>query len=379
MTFTQISGRKQYLPELDGLRAIAVLLVITAHMQSAIFNRLVGRLGVTIFFVLSGYLITFLSLGEEFENGSLGFCGFYIRRIFRICPLYYFVLGLYCFLILGLHISPDKQLRLVVALPYYIFYFQEIPFLGMDAGQTLPFYQSWSLGIEEKFYLLWPALCFLILRHKTRFRIPVAIVLMGTMSFSRYTRPYISILFGCVLALCFEFPFLKKSVQRVAGVGSWVSLCLLVAFQVIVMPGWKWAYAGLVYSAAFCIFLALLLTSENIIKRVLATRQLVFFGKMSYGIYLIHVLCISALPNKLHFQNPVGGFLIVCSISLAIATAMHYMIEKPFINFGRSLSQKFETTGGATSLQSKNLTANGLPVAVTPVPVPSVQASVSQV
>src|SRR6516225_1632317 len=90
--------RRKYLPELDGLRAISVLLVVSVHLHDfeTVWKWLAGWQGVTVFFVLSGYLITTLSLREEEQRGSLSLAAFYVRRSLRIFPLYYFVLAVYC-------------------------------------------------------------------------------------------------------------------------------------------------------------------------------------------------------------------------------------------------------------------------------------------
>lgn len=177
VTFTSYQSRK-YIPEVDGLRAIAVLLVVTVHMHDKLWQPLNGALGVVIFFVLSGYLITMLALREEKNRGRLDFGAFYTRRSFRIFPAYYLVLGAYAVLILGLKISPEKAAGFVHNLPYYLFYCQEIPYFHFHSSAFL-FYQSWSLGIEEKFYLVWPLLAFGILPVVRRLRglITAAIVL----------------------------------------------------------------------------------------------------------------------------------------------------------------------------------------------------------
>src|SRR5262249_10191392 len=100
LTFDKYQQRK-YLDELDGLRALSVLMVVSVHMHDKpiVWHWLGGWQGVTVFFVLSGYLITTLSLREEAKRGALSIPAFYIRRSFRIFPLYYFVLALYCLLI----------------------------------------------------------------------------------------------------------------------------------------------------------------------------------------------------------------------------------------------------------------------------------------
>ena len=102
-----------YIPQLDGMRALAVLLVVAAHVGSYFATNVLaayelGGRGVTIFFVLSGSLITSLALKEEAARGRLSFRAFYIRRTFRIFPLYYLVLLLYCVLVLGLNFVPTN-------------------------------------------------------------------------------------------------------------------------------------------------------------------------------------------------------------------------------------------------------------------------------
>jgi peptidoglycan/LPS O-acetylase OafA/YrhL len=339
---SQPSSLSWHLPELDGLRAIAVLLVVTAHMHSVIFYRLSGRLGVVIFFALSGFLITTLALNEERRYGSLFFDSFYVRRTFRIFPLYYFVLGIYCVLILGLGFAPQKKAAMMAVLPYYLTYLQEVPYFSKFAGTDLPFYQGWSLGIEEKFYLIWPAVCFLLLQKRPSLRIPAAILLGLAASASVYSRPYICILLGCILALSFQYPAFKRFFTLLGGFGSWIAFCLLAAFQFAVMPGRNSASSETIYAAAFCMLLAYLLAAPNSLNKVLATQPLPFIGKISYGIYLVHVLCISLLRGRLHIAGPLPTFLLVSVMSITMATFLHYVLEKPLIGFGRQISGRFQ-------------------------------------
>src|SRR5437899_7858756 len=100
---------RKYLPELDGLRAVSVLIVVSHHMHDRVWSWLSGELGVTVFFVLSGYLITTLSLREESHRGSLSLTAFYVRRSFRIFPLYYIILAAYCVLILVLRVGHEQK------------------------------------------------------------------------------------------------------------------------------------------------------------------------------------------------------------------------------------------------------------------------------
>ena len=93
-------------------------MVVTVHMKDRVWGWLAGGLGVTIFFVLSGYLITRLALAEERDRASLNKRAFFVRRALRLFPLYYAVLAVYCALILGLGISPEKRGPFASSLPY---------------------------------------------------------------------------------------------------------------------------------------------------------------------------------------------------------------------------------------------------------------------
>jgi peptidoglycan/LPS O-acetylase OafA/YrhL len=343
-------ANKRYLPELDGLRALAIILVLIHHARPIERVVPIGYLGVSIFFVLSGYLITAISLAEEVKTGALSLSGFYIRRTFRIFPVYYFVLGIYCLLILGWNLFPEKHLPLKEALPFYLVYLQEIPFLRSTHGSSLPFYQSWSLGIEEKFYLAWPLICFVALRYRTAWRIPTATVLAVACSFNRYTRPYVSILFGCLLALGIQIESVRRKMERTAAIGIWIIAALLLTFHFAPMQFWRLELAISLYASVFAFFLGFLVTSDNYFKKALGTPLLVFVGKMSYGIYLVHLLCLGLLRSKLHIQNTWLMVFGVLGLSLAAAIVLHYSLEQPFMRFGRYLSKK------ATSSESALLT-----------------------
>jgi peptidoglycan/LPS O-acetylase OafA/YrhL len=348
--------QKEYRPELDGIRALAILLVLISHIRPIEGGPPIGYLGVGIFFVLSGYLITSISLAEEAKKGALSLAGFYIRRTFRIFPLYYFVLGTYCFLILGLNLFPEKHLPLKEALPFYLAYLQEIPFFRAAQGGALPFYQSWSLGIEEKFYLIWPLVCFVALRHRSAWRIPAGFVLVMACSFNRYTRPYVSILFGCLLALSLQCDSVRKTVERNAAAGIWILTALLVSLCFAPALLWKWDLALSLYALVFAFFLGFLVTGKSYFKKVLGLPPLAFVGKMSYGVYLVHLLCIGLLRSKAHIHTTWIMMFAALGLSLAVAVVLHYLLEQPFIQWGRHLSKKAmnpESSAMVTAIDSR--------------------------
>ena len=235
MTHEDYSSRI-YLPELDGLRAISILIVITVHAKDRVWGWLAGQLGVTIFFVLSGYLITRLALREESSRGALNLSAFFVRRVFRLLPIYYLVLSVYCILIFGLGWAPEKRATLAQAIPYYIGYFQEYPNI-MNVGESrrnLPYAQTWSLGIEEKFYLVWPFIGFVAWRGRHLIRpigtaILYLLMVLAPLILGHPTGdfffPYSHILVGCFLALLLDVPAWFNQLRWLGtATGGWIAL-----------------------------------------------------------------------------------------------------------------------------------------------------------
>jgi peptidoglycan/LPS O-acetylase OafA/YrhL len=140
------------------MRAIGVILVIFEHCGGKHFKWLSGWLGVHIFFVMSGFLITTLLLREQGKNGRVSLRDFYLRRIFRIFPVYYLILTV---TIAQTHaLGGESWIQLKHALPYYVTFLNEQHFVA-------PWKITWTMGIEWKFYLVWPALAFILpLGHK---------------------------------------------------------------------------------------------------------------------------------------------------------------------------------------------------------------------
>jgi peptidoglycan/LPS O-acetylase OafA/YrhL len=354
---------RAYAPELDGLRAIAVLLVIACHVQGQAFAALSGFLGVTVFFVLSGYLITTLALREEAQRGRLHLGAFYVRRTCRIFPLYYLVLGLYAVAMLGLRLRPAQGAFLAEHWWQYVFYFQEWAYA--EAGhswQSMPFTQSWSLGIEEKFYLVWPALAFCALAARPRWRAPAAWVLLVAVSatpwylepagFTQLTHclvPYGQILAGCVLALWLNNPAGYRSFQRVRRIvggpgliGTWVVAHLATPLFGEAGSGAAWSLA---YLFAATLMVGEVVAADGPVHRVLRWRPLAEVGKLSYGMYLIHFLPMLVghwLAARLPWTGakPFVAFAVAVGGSVAAAWVLAVTVERPFIRLGRRWSAR---------------------------------------
>ncbi len=343
-----------YFPELDGLRALSILLVVAHHMHDKVWGWLNGPLGVTIFFVLSGYLITTLALREERTRGDLCFSAFYIRRSFRIFPAYYVTLGLYCLTILGLGIKPESRELLMRALPYYLSYLQEIPFFrGIGGNFNIPFVQSWSLGVEEKFYLVWPLLAFWIWRGDGRSRVSwtaaltvafaaaPALEYAGLGLLGRMIVPHSRILVGCLVALLLDDP---SGFGRLSFLGRggwpWATTAVLVGLHVGISDGDPVGHAS--YAIACGTFLVGLLCGGGAIRRALAWAPLVALGRLSYGVYLLHFFGLNAAeklvrPGSGRIEVAAVTLVLAWATSAALAYALALVVERPCIALGRRL------------------------------------------
>jgi peptidoglycan/LPS O-acetylase OafA/YrhL len=359
--------RRAYFPELDGLRALCALMVITAHLYShkEWWVWLAGDRGVSVFFVLSGFLITTLALREEEREGRLSLAAFYIRRCCRLFPLYYLILGFYCLILLVLgRGSPDQCGALAEALPWNLIYCQEVPFyrlLVLDQ-RDLPFFQSWSLGIEEKFYLVWPLLAFVWWRGCPDRRALGTVILAGSVAIlsawlsglgpqervvGRFLHSFYPILIGCLAALLLQDRIGFDRLRRIALWGKGVPglvLFLTVHFATPWPDGWLREGIHLLYAPATTALLVPLLTSEGPAARLLRWPPLQFVGRLSYGVYLLHLLALGVayrlLPAGIrHPARSLVAFILAAALSIAGAWVLSLVVEIPCIRLGRRWSR----------------------------------------
>ena len=193
------STDKVYFPNLNGLRFIAALLVIIHHVEqikyiynlpndfSSSFIQIIGELGVVLFFVLSGFLITYLLLEEEKRTGTIAVKNFYLRRILRIWPLYFFIVFLALAVLpnIPFFVLPDYEPARVyqdlsAKILLYVFFLPNLvtPLLGVVPYASL----TWSIGTEEQFYLVWPPLLKLFKKYRVALMI---VIVIGYLLFAR--------------------------------------------------------------------------------------------------------------------------------------------------------------------------------------------------
>jgi peptidoglycan/LPS O-acetylase OafA/YrhL len=355
---------RRHIPELDGVRALCILGVLSSHMaDKAVWHWLSGGLGVNVFFVLSGYLITLLALREERANGSLSLGAFYVRRTLRIFPLYYLAVLVYCGLLFATSWGSALKANFAAALPYYLGYFQEVPYAFdvIAAGRNSPFGHAWSLGIEEKYYLVWPVLAFGLWAWRPTARLRGTIVLLlaftAMQSIGRLDSgvaawqpeillyPYSHILWGCLLAILLED---ERWFRRLAWLGTPIGMVLcLVAFAAAQL-GYG-AYSGtfrevvILHALATTTLLAAILTGTGPVQWMLRTRPMVFVGRISYGMYLFHGLGISAAqkvlrPDSGRLELSVLAFVVAAAVTMLTASILAVLIERPCIRLGRRWS-----------------------------------------
>ncbi len=332
--------RTKYFPALDGLRAFCVFAVFFAHMHERLPPRVYGWLGVDVFFVLSGFLITTLMVRERQRSNQISLKAFYVRRFFRIVPVYFFAIVLYAAAVFAVH-DPVKRHEFRVALPWLLSFLQE--YRPAAAGNVLG--HSWTLGIEEKFYALWPLLVVLCYPFRnSRVVVLGGVFAVAIISPPIYRRSYGAILLGAFLGLALSVPSLQSLVVRIPKVPN-IVLWALFTFGYLV-AGYDGQLSLIFAGAAACIIASLVLRN-TLSQRFLSHNVLVYIGRRSYAIYLIHVLaidtvetCLTRLLPNTWTRNWIEVIGLAFSMSLMGAALIHTCIEQPSIRFGKLISDR---------------------------------------
>ncbi len=352
---TQNHQQLSYRPDIDGLRAIAVLGVLLFHLSASYMPG--GYVGVDIFFVISGYLITRIIL-KEMNAGTFTFAYFYERRIRRIFPALFFVL-LVCTPLAYLTLYGDALLTYVGDLKYAasqisnIHFAKDIDYFRLDAEQS-PLLHTWSLGVEEQFYVLWPLLLLAVFKLGRRALPWVMLgVIVSTLVFSEFLLRHNADLFSfadnknqafyMLYARAFELaiggmlaiPFFQQkrfgavgcNVLSIAG-AVLIAISYIFITKSVMFPG---ALALLPSLGAAFIIYAHIGGEKTIVGQVLSFKPLVYIGLISYSLYLWHWPFIAmydtyTLGAGISHQTALwlGGASVIC------AALTHKFIETPF-------------------------------------------------
>jgi peptidoglycan/LPS O-acetylase OafA/YrhL len=337
-----------YRPDIDGLRAVAVLAVVLFHLGIGLPG---GFTGVDVFFVISGYLIA-SQLHAEVEAGSFSIAGFYERRARRILPALLATV-VASSAAAGLLFYPRELVAFATSAIAAVLFCANLHFQATDnyfapAADSVPLLHLWSLGIEEQFYIIFPLLVAVTAKLRRRYlsayssaylaaalMVPLLVSLAVSQAWvtvdpgAAFYRPEsraFELLIGCVLAL----PGVPRPSARWANLASLVGAgCLAATFvlfdRATPFPG--------VLALLPCLGTAAVIWSgatRPALSRLLALRPLVLTGKISYSLYLVH-WPVLVFGKKLFPYSPPASFAFgVALISLALAAVSYRLVEQPF-------------------------------------------------
>ncbi|WP_423367919.1 acyltransferase family protein [Burkholderia sp. LMG 32019] len=337
------NGGAGYRPDIDGLRAVSVLAVLLFHAFPALLPG--GFVGVDVFFVISGYVITKHAL-REIDAGTFRFSGFYARRIRRIFPALLLVLvGLYAFgwqtmlpeefAQLGKHIAGGATSVANLVL------WREAGYFDVSAEQK-PLLHLWSLGVEEQFYLVWPILLVAAWRLRSSPFWPIAIVGLGSFLMSVLTLPHDPVgafyspltrawepMLGAFLAVRHHVAGERMPSAGSANAKAGVGIALLAASFVFVdqsLPFPGWLALGPTVAAYLLIDAG---SGAPFAQRTLGSRPLVMIGLISYPLYLFHWPLLSALRISSSGTAPASWRALALLACFPLAFLTYRYIETP--------------------------------------------------
>ena len=353
-----------YRPDIDGLRAIAVLAVIIFHARLGLFPG--GFVGVDVFFVISGYLIASIILKEE-EKDSFSLARFYERRIRRIFPAL-FVVILFCAGMGALLLTPTDYLAFgrsaFAAMAFWSnFYFTRQGGYFAPAAETQPLLHTWSLGVEEQFYLLAPFILLLLSRGLRRWRAPIFwslfVASLGVSAWGVHTEarwafflPHsraFELMCGVALAMgLVPRASSARANEALAALGlALIAVAVVFYSAATPFPG----FAALVpaVGAALLIHSSTSLT-QTAVARALSFAPVVYIGKISYSLYLWHWPLLAFAEYE--FGHALQGWhrVLLLGAAFALSALSYRYVEQPARRAGPPLTRRLVFIGGAAAI-----------------------------
>jgi peptidoglycan/LPS O-acetylase OafA/YrhL len=337
-----------FIPELDGLRFIAFLLIFIHHSSVQhifLFDQIktAGWLGVEIFFCLSAFLLTRLLRYEIQQMGSIDVFKFFVRRVLRIWPLYLTYVILAILFSFYEHLITEENWYRVLGL----LTFTDNIFTAFKGFNPILFTgHLWTISYEEQFYFLLPFLIPWLVRLKFKSRIYFFVGAFIVGSFVRgfsiyfdFKDPFIwtfpithfeSILVGIVIGF-YEQEFMKISKKVI------ITILLLSITSIVFLPETNviayhllivYPIAGIFSGSVLCY----LLNAEIIfIKKALSNKIVAFAGKISFGLYVFHIFCMRLVDYLMGISNPVLNLFISLFLILIVASLSYFILEKRFL------------------------------------------------
>ncbi len=347
-----------YMPQLDSLRAIAVLLVLFEHWapENSVLKLLpVGMIGVTLFFVLSGFLITQIliksrNLSEEMDSNKIHSAKqFYIRRTLRIFPIYYITI----FILYFFNIQDLRQKFL-----WFLFYASNFYFYNIhnwDGSLS----HLWTLAVEEQFYIIWPFII-LFIPKRLLLRSIIFVIFLGplfrmvlfyfsdrsdwTVSFIHVLTPSCMDCFGLGALLAYfrineNKSFILRNKPALIFLSlNILSIIILLFFEENIFSVFLFRFN----ISAICLFIIskTSLGFSGFLKNIFENKILMYLGKISYGLYLFHnfIPLIYSAFKMPAIQDAYLKFMVQVSILIFISSVSWFLIEKPINNLKRYFS-----------------------------------------
>lgn len=340
--------QNNYRADIDGLRALAVISVILFHISPTLLTG--GFLGVDIFFVISGYLITGILIKDVLRNKKIDWLGFYKRRVLRIFPALISVvivtlIASYFILIPDdfLHLSASAFASLFSMANIFFYMFVDTGYFAVDTAE-LPLLHLWSLGVEEQFYIIWPFIVFALLTFLVKQRYILAtiavisvvslsaaqILLFSDFSLSYYMLPTRAweLMFGGWLAfwLIDRNKIKSKVANKLYSLGLFlVVMSLFFLDEHDFIPG----VGALPAVLGATLMLAGGQSAENIFKKIMCHKWVVAIGLISYSAYLVHWPILALLKYGLHDITFLSGTLVFILVIVLAKVNCHF-VETPF-------------------------------------------------
>ena len=343
-----------YRPEIDGLRAIAVGVVILYHADLFIFGYQPfqgGFIGVDIFFIISGYLITSIIFKELITTGTFSFRYFYERRIRRILPVLFFIM-LASLPFAWMYLLPESIIDFVKSILYSLgfssnFYFHYSgQIYGAESGMIKPFLHTWSLSVEEQYYIVFPVVLIITFKYFRKYLIHILIalfiisLLLATWasknfpSFSFYALPTRGweLLAGSMLAY-FETKLGHRSKYKTLNLILPFFGLILIWHSILFFNDEMFHPSLYTLSPVIGVCLIIWFSNENeFITKLLSTKLFVGIGLISYSLYLWHFPIFAFSRATGFVMESIAGKILLIPIIFSLSVFSYFYIEKPFRN-----------------------------------------------
>ena len=349
-----------YRPEIDGLRAIAVGVVILYHAQITIFGHQPfkgGFIGVDIFFVISGYLITSIILKELVTTGSFSFKHFYERRIRRILPALLFVMLVslpfaWMYLLPSSFVDFSKSILYSLGFSSNFYFHYSGQQYGADSGLLKPFLHTWSLSVEEQYYILFPIVLLIAFKYFRKYLIHILIlgfvVSLGLAEWGSRNHPSASFYFlhtrmweliaGSFLAYL-EITLGYRSKYKTLNLILPTIGLFLIGHSILFFKDEMFHPSFYTLSPIIGVCLIIWFSNKDeLITKILSTKLFVGIGLISYSLYLWHYP-IFAFARSFEFtEGSLFKKLLVGIIILILSIVSYYLVERP----ARNKNNKFK-------------------------------------